>query len=288
MFYRFIKIFLLALFIGPLLIFTPSCNLINPDEEVPSYIKIESISLSTEYAIQGSSSHKIVDAWLYVDNNPIGVYQLPCVVPVLEKGPHTVNIIPGVLLNGISATHLSYPFYKNIARTVELKQGEIVLIDTCHTIYYESDTFPLIEDFENGITYFNDTTLATTNVANEVFEGSKSGKVRIANGQTNFEIKSLPIELPNAGVPVYLEMNYKCDIAFTAGLEIEDFFGNKIENSIIRLNAKSEWNKIYIELAPTIGSVSNGYKYSLIFGTERTETPEAYIYFDNIKVVHFK
>lgn len=284
----FIQKILLGFSVCCLLASMQSCNIINPDEELPSYIKIDSINLITDPATQGSNSNKIVDVWLYVDDNPVGVYQLPCVVPVLEKGNHNIVIVPGVLLNGISATHLSYPFYKSINRTVELKQGEIIRLDTCRTIYYETDTFPIIENFDNGKTYFTDSILLETSTPSEVFEGAHSAKIKLADGQTNFEIKSIPIELPNAGALVYLEMNYKCDIPFTVGLQIEDFFGNKVESSIIRLNAKSDWNKIYVELAPTIGSVTNGYKYSLIFGTERTETPEAYIYFDNIKVVHFK
>ncbi|MBK7856941.1 MAG: hypothetical protein IPJ79_20445 [Bacteroidetes bacterium] len=286
--FKFINKIISAINIGCLLVSSQSCNLINPDEDIPSYIKIDSISLATDFSTQGSNSHKIVDVWLYVDNNPVGVYQLPCVVPVLEKGSHNIVVAPGVLLNGISATHLNYPFYKSISRTVELKEGEITNLDTCVTKYYETDTFPIKEDFEAGITYFTDTIIRSTNLSTEVFEGVYSGKIKLETGQTNFEIKSIPVELPNAGALVYLEMNYKCDIAFNVGLQIEDFFGNKIESSIIKLNPKSDWNKIYIELAPTIGSVANGYKYSLIFGTVRTETPEAFILFDNIKVVHFK
>lgn len=271
-----------------LFILSQSCNIINPDEEIPSYIKIDSISLVTNPLLQGSNSHKIVDAWLYVDNNPVGVYQLPCVVPVLEKGSHNITIVPGVLLNGISATHLDYPFYQSIGRSVELKQGGITSIENCSTQYYDTDTFPILEDFENGITYFNDTAITISNTPSEVFEGTGSGKIKLEDGQVQFELKSLPVELPASGALVYLEMNYKCDIAFTVGLQIENFFGTKIESSIIKLNPKNDWNKIYIELAPTINSVQNGYKYSLIFGTERTEAPQAFLYFDNIKVVHFK
>lgn len=278
--YVFFLISLMWLFIN-------SCNLINPDEDIPAYIKIDSISLTTNVIKEGSNSHKIVDAWIYLDNNPIGVYQLPCNVPVLEKGMHKIDIRPGVLQNGISNTHLAYPFYQFISKeNVELKEGQATTIENCVTSYFPSDTFPIIENFDNGITFFNDPDLLDTNTASAVFEGNGSGYIKLANGQTNFEIKSTPVQLPK-GDPVYLEMNYKTDLPFTVGLETEDFFGNKTQRAILIVNAKSEWNKIYIELAPTIVASSNGYKYSLIFGTERSETPEAYIFLDNIKVVHY-
>ncbi|HRC92920.1 MAG TPA: hypothetical protein PLQ16_12225, partial [Bacteroidia bacterium] len=45
-----------------------ACNLINPAEPTPAYIQIDTINLTTNLTTQGSASHKIVDAWVYVDN----------------------------------------------------------------------------------------------------------------------------------------------------------------------------------------------------------------------------
>jgi len=42
-----------------------SCN---KEEPIPAYIHIDKIDLKTNYSIQGSNSHKIIDAWIYVDD----------------------------------------------------------------------------------------------------------------------------------------------------------------------------------------------------------------------------
>src|SRR5688500_14664775 len=45
----------------------PSCNLINPQEDIPSYIRIDSFHLTTDYPIEGSASHFVTDGWVYAD-----------------------------------------------------------------------------------------------------------------------------------------------------------------------------------------------------------------------------
>lgn len=124
-----------------------ACNIINPAEPTPSYIQIDTIKLTTDITTQGSASHKIVDAWVYVDNQAVGAYEMPCKIPVLASGQHTIYIQGGILLNGINATHLQYPYYKFVDKTVTLKPGEVVNIDNLTTSYIDNLTFPLMEDF---------------------------------------------------------------------------------------------------------------------------------------------
>jgi len=52
-------------------------HLINPAEPIPSYIHIDKIDLTTDYSSQGTSSNKITDAWIYVDNELIGAFEMP-------------------------------------------------------------------------------------------------------------------------------------------------------------------------------------------------------------------
>ena len=44
------------------------CEVINPDEEIPSYLYIPKITLNTDYPSQGSNSNGIADGWVYVDD----------------------------------------------------------------------------------------------------------------------------------------------------------------------------------------------------------------------------
>ena len=52
----------------------------------PSYIKINDIELNS------SSTEKITDAWVYIENQLQGVYELPAKFPVLETGNKEIRI----------------------------------------------------------------------------------------------------------------------------------------------------------------------------------------------------
>jgi hypothetical protein len=267
-----------------------ACNIINPVEPIPAYITLDSIGLNTIYTIQGSASHKIKDAWIYVDDQPAGVYEMPCTVPLLYAGSHSISIRGGVLINGINATHLAYPYYQFVTRTVDLVPGEKTKLTGLVTTYFSGVTFALNEDFSGlfsfekgpnspiGMLGGNDMSLA--------FEGGY-GEIKLDSGLTNFEVKSKEMILPNDGTNVFLEMNYKNSSPFLVVLQATDDFGNVIQNGVISLNKKDEWNKIYIELKPTMQLTATSKKFRLLFGTERTDvTTNEEFYFDNVKIVH--
>lgn len=267
-----------------------SCNVINPAEPIPAYISIDTIMLTTNLSSEGSASHKIVDAWVYVDNEAVGTYEMPAKFPVLAAGTHTISIQPGILLNGINATHLAYPYYQQLTKTVELIAGQEIKLSNLVTRYKEGLTFDLKEDFEGLIPFSpSDGSTVGMTIGSDVsqsFEGGY-GVVKLDSGAYGFEIKSNQLLLPNNGTNIYLEMNYKNSAPFLVILQAEDAFGNSIKNSIITLNTKNEWNKIYIELRPTMLKTPDASKFRILFGTTRADasTKEEF-YFDNVKVVH--
>ena len=59
---------------GLLMILQQSCEWIDEPEQIPAYIRIENINVSTTTAEQGSNSHNILDAWIFVDNQLIGAF----------------------------------------------------------------------------------------------------------------------------------------------------------------------------------------------------------------------
>ena len=72
-----------------------SCNK-EESTEVPSYLKIDNILLDD------NSTHNITDAWIYIDDNLQGVYELPAHFPLLVTGKHKLRIKAGIKENGIS------------------------------------------------------------------------------------------------------------------------------------------------------------------------------------------
>ena len=65
-----------------------SCKKFEGSQTIPSLIHIDSISVSGDYFVYGATTHKITDAWVYVDDQLVGVYELPTTFPVLKKGIH--------------------------------------------------------------------------------------------------------------------------------------------------------------------------------------------------------
>ena len=82
-----------------------SCRKFEGSQTIPAYIHIESIVVDslTDYFTYGSTTSKITDAWVYVDDDPIGCFELPATFPVLKHGPHKVTVYGGIMSNGIAA-----------------------------------------------------------------------------------------------------------------------------------------------------------------------------------------
>ena len=89
-----------------------SCNKFEGSQTVPAYIRIDSIKVEGDYYTYGANTSNITDAWVYVDDQIIGCYELPTTFPILAKGPHKVSVYGGIQENGRGSARGPYPFYK--------------------------------------------------------------------------------------------------------------------------------------------------------------------------------
>jgi hypothetical protein len=258
-----------------------SCNLINPVEPTPAYVHIPSIELTTDYVDEGSASHSIVDAWVYVDNQVVGVFELPAEFPVLETGSK-IQVFPGIKQDGISNTRIPYPFYEVHEQQYSLQPATIDTISP--SIRYRSGVmFPLKEDFEIGNDF---TEMGITSAIGDVFEGDKSGFILLDAGIPDFVASSQPYPLPGNGSRVFLEMDYRNEGAFNVLLLVNASSGPDIKY-VITINPKDDWNKIYIDLTSAVSS-NPATSYQVVFAGELPQgKSEAAYYWDNIKLVHF-
>ncbi|HRS54383.1 MAG TPA: hypothetical protein P5250_06725, partial [Bacteroidales bacterium] len=190
--------------------FIASCELINPPEKTPSFVHIQAINLSTNVIEQGTNSSKITDAWVYVDEDIIGAFELPATIPILKTGYHKITIKPGIQLNGTAATRSIYPFYNPIELNIQLVEDQILDLGTLTTTYNNNTKFAWKEDFEQaGITIDpsskSDTNIKKITDPNKVFEGNGSGIINLDNIKSIFEgISNVAYTLPNDGKSVFL------------------------------------------------------------------------------------
>ncbi|MBK9291323.1 MAG: hypothetical protein IPM52_06830 [Bacteroidetes bacterium] len=285
---------LIFVFIASL--FHTACYKFEGDQTVPAYLRIDSIRFSTDYATQGSNTHNISDAWVYVNGQLIGAFELPATFPVLARGKQRLEIRPGIKLNGIAATRVPYPFMKPIVvENFEFFEDSVVRFNP-QTTYYENLRFLWKEDFERisftlEKTNQSDTTINRTEPANHPEAwlspySAYSGKIHLTGNRKFFRIMSHQgFNLPGNGSPVFLELDYKCDRPFGVGLLIR--IDNNIEAfPLVVVNKSNSWNKIYINLTPLASTYSYAEWFKVYFESELASETEARFYFDNIKLIH--
>lgn len=281
-----------------------SCNLYNPAEPVPAFIHIQKIDLTTDPTVEGTSSNKITDAWVYVDGKLSGVYELPVTLPVLTEGTHEILVKAGIKVNGISATRAPYPFYESYKETVTLNAGVTTtispLVHYVSSINWASNSI-WKEDFESASGMTLDTSASGSDTcmyhriipagttSREVFEGTGSGIAYLDHSHSFFEYMSsgTSFALPRGDSPVFLEFNYKSNYDFVVGMFAHSG-GGTVKLKVINVHNSLEWNKIYVYLSPTISASGNATDFTLFFGMLDVEKADGlYMAIDNIKLVHY-
>lgn len=271
----------------------------NDDDSVlvPSYVTIDQFSLTTEYG-QGTASHKISDAWVYLDETLIGAFELPARVPILAEGNQNITIRPGIKINGIGSTRAIYPYLLPLTKEVRLVKDSAVLLSQVSTRYRDNVTFPWLEGFElSGLTI--DTTAKSTVALQRTSDpalifsmpgesNSFSGLIQLTSDTSIFEVVTRETyEFPFAGSEVFLEMNFKTNNSIVVGVFYKTN-GIQVQRPLLVLNKSDDWNKIYVNLTVPKYDTPGATEFRIFMGAQVDEGNEqATILLDNLKLVHF-
>jgi hypothetical protein len=263
------------------------------DKGVPAYIRVNAISVSTEPITQGTNSSNVTDAWIYVDDNLVGAFELPCDVPVLATGNRKISIGAGVKINGISSLRAPYPFYQFYETNAELVAGESVDIQP-QVSYFDSLQFAFLANFDDisgskleasGAT---DTTIGITNNPAKVFEGNGSmiAQLNRDSGFVEFQFVET-INLPKQGTVVYLEFDYKNTHVLSVGLKSYYALAGTQSTELINLNKTDEWKKVYISMTRAVSEQLNASNYRVYFYSLKSAGSEPLeILIDNMKIIY--
>lgn len=271
-----------------------SCIKNNPD---PSWLIINEWSLHANPDLggdEGELTENLSDAWVYVNDACIGVFELPIKIPVLKSGEVNVKIYPAIKNNGISAEKKIYPFCERYEITCTLIQNEAITINP-ETQYVDNLTF-IKEDFEGtNVSFEND---PNTSIANFVLDNVN---LEPFNGNAYARITMTPMDsiwvayttfhsyLPK-GKDVYLEIDYYNTISVNTGVVSIAPSGIK-QNPNIRLNKQDpstvKWKKMYIDLREIIGASPNDAYFDHTFEAWIEDaTGQSEIRIDNLKVIY--
>lgn len=263
-----------------------------------SWLKIDTINLVTSPTTEGVNSHDISDAWVYMDNQPLGVWELPCEIPILEEGTHDFIVYAGIKSNGINATRIRYPFYKPHEFTLTLTKGKT--IEYTPTVNYKSNlTFTGKEDFEDTGIIFTPGSFDTSKIEiitkvdypNIVKYGDNCGKMTLTSIDSIVQVyTNLTLNLPQG--PVFMEIDYMNSNTFAVGLISQTATSFTVNDPFIQINSQDEndlkWKKIYLDLTNYVSYISNPlyFEYYIVSSLDSDKT-NGVVYLDNIKIVHF-
>jgi hypothetical protein len=269
-----------------------SCDSIDKEEPIPSYIHIDSTYFNANEDSFGSNSNIISDVWVTVDQKFVGTFELPVTFPVLSSGDVKLSIRAGIIDNGINNTRAPYPFYTPYNRTINLQPERVDTIVPVFTYPPTGMGISFIEDFESSKLIFDKSATANigytrTNDPTEIFEGKFAAKAELMENGDFFEITSKDFYQFSAGKSVYLEMNYKTDDILSIGYYVVSTSGTQ-QKSVLNLFPTDEWKKIYINFGNEINFDPINSSYKVYIGAQHYKDEPAKIYLDNIKLLYFE
>lgn len=280
---------ILALFLAS------GCDLINPSEPVPTYVRIDSFTVKGNELQTGSNSHKITSVYAYLNNQSLGTFDLPALFPVILDKSGKILLTAGIDKNGISSYPAQYPFYTSDTFTLTAAPGTTVTYAP-KVRYFDSAKVQFYVDFDGTPvgavsatnpfkTLEGDTTVKTTGKPEEVFEGAHSGIIALyGNADTSVSINTNPFKLP-PNKDIYLEMDYKSTVPLTVGLNTNTA-GDEHTAYLVGFYPRSTWGKVYISLR-SFASTYQGKDFYLLLRAVKDKPGDGYVLIDNLKIVSF-
>ena len=294
-----------------------SCRKFEGSQTIPAYIHIESIVVDslTDYFTYGATTSKITDAWVYVDDDPIGCFELPATFPVLKHGPHKVTVYGGIMSNGIAAARATYPFYKpQIYASLNLVEDSIINLQPVLNYYPIGGGVEKgwMEDFETANTLLpvagSDTSIIRIN-GSEAWHSSNSfysGKIVLPPDSLDFTVATADEYSFHTGYLQYcmVEMDYNCNDAFFVGVMYYKNY-QLVKHPLLRIqptdtvnDMPQRWNKIYVNIGPIMNENVTASYFKIYFTSDLSVAPvygepdyvqankQRYYYFDNLKLFY--
>jgi hypothetical protein len=273
------------LYLGLLL---SACVKNNPD---PAWLEVNEWVLEANSSLNGEEgqlTHNLTDAWVYVDEQLIGVFEVPFKIPILKEGAANIRIYPTIRVNGISATKMRnehlVPFELN---GVFVKNQTLTVTPVTH---YKDNVNFWIEDFEDiniKLTDDPNTSSAHLTLANDTlkwFNGNYYAKVMLSATDSIWVANTnqdQQLTIPK-NKQAMLEIDYCNSVPFTNYLLFVNANG-VTENAMVTMNKSPlnalRWKKIYILLSEVITAGPRAFHDTAISSN--------FILIDNIKVVYF-
>ena len=283
----------LLMFLGCFMLLTVGCNLINPHENIPTYVHVDSFVFTSTPNVNISTSHSITSVYAYYNGVNIGSFDLPCTIPVMASGTGTLSLAPAIIQDGLNSLVSLYPYYTTDDYSLTAQPGKIITHNPT-TQYYKDIKKTVISDFSFGNTNFglitgNRQMISVFNKDSLVFEGDASGEIILqAVGDSSIDSSKVQITIPLNQNQAYIEFNYKSTIPFYVGLSAS--LSNYVTTDpyyLAGINPIDHWQKFYLQVtdfASRAQATTYTFYIKAVLGKGQTN---GRLLIDNIQLVTF-
>lgn len=230
-------------------------------EPVPSYIRIDSVNVYAN-ASQGNDIHDISAVNVYVDEQFLGLFEIPSTIPVLFTGKRKLSVIPSVRLNGSSNQHVIHRLFNRTDTVIDLTAGNITALGNLTFTYKNNAEFPWLEDFEDNnsslVRLFSsagDTSYIVTepfSLKGRFKSNTKCMKVVMSAADTAKTIDMASFKyfgnLPFMGTDIMFEFDIKTPIPVQMAMIRKNSSGKIYLPYVYIFETGGEWKRFYINL----------------------------------------
>ena len=257
----------------------------------PSWLIINQWTLNANPNLSGSEgelTQNFSEAWVYINDECVGVFELPVKIPILKTGSVNVKVYPGIKDNGIASQRVTYPFSHSDTSTIKLTIDSTTIISPI--VALKENIEGIIDDFDPSYTFNYDTCFQKISGGPYGNYGSLSFLDSIFVTEINY--KDHPLSFDNVtqqGSATYLELDYKSESEFLVGMYINFPNTPTLQKNLLWINPKDDWNKIYVNLTQSVSEAIGAESFSVFIRMQRDNFSEVKtLDFDNIRIVHYK
>lgn len=224
------------------------------DGAVPAYVQIDQ-----PVVVGGNGqaiSSKITDLWVYVNDQPVGVWEPGKPIPLIAEGPTNVKCIAGVRKNGVTDDRIQYPFYQTWQQTLPLEREQTTVVHPAF-LYYANLTYWLA-DFDSGLRFDTTNCTATMTIVPSdstlAGQGTGNGRINLDGSHPIYRGLSSGDPFTGIGSTAFLEVDYRSDAPLTIGVYYT-YAGQAhptpyvVAKATKRPDGSIPWNKIYVDMA---------------------------------------
>jgi hypothetical protein len=272
------------------------CNLIDPKEVTPTYVHIDSFTFYRNPTLPASLtlSHQINSVWVFYNDNPIGVYDLPVTFPVMATGTGKLTIAPGISVSGMNNYLARYPFYMSDTLTIQPQPGKVMSIKPRTTYFPTIRNYPAGGiNFEDLITRFDlvsgSVPIAISGDSSDVCEGYGSGLIALNRPNDTLSENSwnTTFSVP-LGADAYIELNYKGNTPFYIGLQANmNNGGIYMKRYLTGVYASDHWQKFYLAIKDFVAQYQADNYTLFIKAALPADQATGRVLLDNIQVIYF-